>query len=116
MGNVGFRQFFKPVQPSVRLQKEVGYTEVLQETRLEPYIYCYWQLNSEVRSLAPFSYRVIPDGCVDIFFDVNDAQDSRIMGSAPHLRNLFLLILFITQEYDFYRAHFLSCLIWMRHR
>ena len=25
MGNVGFRQFFKPVQPSVRLQKEVGY-------------------------------------------------------------------------------------------
>ena len=80
MGNVGFRQFFKPVQPSVRLQKEVGYTEVLPETRLEPYIYCYWQLKSEVRLLAPFSYRVIPDGCVDIFFDVNDAQDCRIMG------------------------------------
>ena len=80
MGNVGFRQFFKPVQPSMRLQKEVGYEEVLPETRLGPYIYCYWQLKSQLRLLAPFSYRVIPDGCVDIFFNVNDAQDSRVMG------------------------------------
>ena len=80
MGNVGFRQFFKPIQPSVRLQKEIGYTEVLPEPRLVPYIYCYWQLKSEFRLIVPFSYRVIPDGCVDIFFDVNDAQDCRVMG------------------------------------
>jgi AraC-like DNA-binding protein len=80
MGLVGFRQFLKPVQPTVRLRQEVGYTEVVPDTRLEPFIYCYWQLKSEFRLLAPFFYRVIPDGCVDIFFDVNDARDCRIMG------------------------------------
>src|SRR5688500_9538305 len=80
MDNVGFRQFFKPVQPSVRLQNEVGYTEVMPETRLRPYIYCYWQLKSEFPLAVPFSYRVIPDGCIDIFFDVNDPEDCRIMG------------------------------------
>ena len=80
MGQIGFRQFLKPVQPTVRLQQEVGYTEVVPETRLEPFIYCYWQLKSEFRLPAPFFYRVIPDGCVDIFFNVNDAQDCRIMG------------------------------------
>ena len=25
MGNVGFRQFFKPIQPSASFQKEIGY-------------------------------------------------------------------------------------------
>ena len=80
MDNVGFRQFFKPVQLSVRLQNEVGYTEVMPETRLGPYIYCYWQLKPEFPLAVPFSYRVIPDGCIDIFFDVNDAEDCRIMG------------------------------------
>ena len=80
MGNVGFRQFFKPAQPSVRRQKEVKYSEVLPETQLLTYIYCYWQLRSEFPLAAPFSYRVIPDGCVDIFFDVKDPADCRIMG------------------------------------
>ena len=35
-------------------------------------------------------------------------KTAELWGSAPHLRNLCLLIHFITQEYDFYRAHFLS--------
>jgi len=80
MRNIGFRQFFKPAQPSVRRQKEVEYSEVLPETQLLTYIYCYWQLRSEFPLAAPFSYRVIPDGCVDIFFDINDPADCRIMG------------------------------------
>lgn len=80
MGDVGFRQFFKPVQPSVQLQNEIRYKELLPEPKLAPYIYCYWELKSEYKLLAPFSYRVIPDGCVDIFFDVNNSYDSRIMG------------------------------------
>ena len=86
MRNVGLREFFKPVQPSVRLHNEVGYVELPAEPRLAPYIYCYWELKSVYKLLSPFLYRVIPDGCVDIFFDVNNSRDTRVMGfSTTHI-------------------------------
>jgi hypothetical protein len=79
-GNVGFRQFFRPVQPSAAGLNEISYKEILPENRLAEYIYCYWELKSKYKLLTPFMYRVIPDGCIDIFFDLNDVSTSQIMG------------------------------------
>jgi AraC-like DNA-binding protein len=89
-GNVGFRHFFKPMQPHMHRQSEIRYEELLPEPRLADYIYCYWQLKSEYKLLSPFSYRVIPDGCMDIFFDVNNSSDARIMGFS-NIHTEFLL-------------------------
>ena len=38
---------------------------------LRPYIYCYWAMTSEADLEEPILHRVVPDGCVDIIFDLN---------------------------------------------
>lgn len=81
MDHLSFRQFFKPAQPSVKsAEGDIQYEEVVPEVMLENDIYCYWRLKSGNKLSSPFTYRVIPDGCVDIFFDMRNLQDSRIMG------------------------------------
>jgi len=76
-----FRQFFTPLQPTVKSDSgSVVYTELFPEFRLSKYIYCYWQLKSAYRLSTPFSYRVVPDACIDIFVDMNDTRESRVMG------------------------------------
>lgn len=80
MRDVRLIQYFKPVQPTLRLDDGVNYRESMPDARLAPYIYCYWQLKSEYKLNSLFSYRVIPDGCIDIFFDASTSGDMRVMG------------------------------------
>jgi len=60
-------------------EKEVTYTEFLPCKALRPFIYCYWELKSPPRN-TPFCYRVVADGCIDLFFDCNAPQISSLMG------------------------------------
>lgn len=81
MNDISFRQFFRPVQPSIKLKTgDVQYKESIPDPRLRNFIYCYWQLRSGDRLSSSLTYRVIPDGCIDIFFDMSNLDDSRIMG------------------------------------
>lgn len=81
MSDLSFRQLFKPIQPAVKSTNEqIRYTELLPAISLSNYIYCYWRLKSAYKLSTAFSYRVIPDGCIDIFFNMDDPQDSRVMG------------------------------------
>lgn len=81
MRELDFSNVFNPVQPAVTpVSKEAIYSEARPEPRLSRYIYCYWQLKSTEKLSAPFFYRVIPDGCIDIFFNMNCTQEARIMG------------------------------------
>lgn len=75
------RQHFKPVQPTVKnTGGRVAYTELLPDTGLAAYIYCYWQLNTREPLREPFYYRVVADGCIDIFFDTRNPADNFVMG------------------------------------
>ena len=47
---------------------------------LQPYISCYWIMTSEIELEEPILHRVIPDGCVDIIFDLNE-RSYREVGS-----------------------------------
>ncbi len=38
---------------------------------LRAYISCYWTMTSAIELEEPISHRVIPDGCVDIIFDLH---------------------------------------------
>jgi AraC-like DNA-binding protein len=75
------RHFFTPIQPAVKSSTDgIAYLELSPDLRLSNYIYCYWQLNTKYKLANSFSYRVIPDSCIDIFFDKNNVAESRVMG------------------------------------
>ncbi|MET3879944.1 AraC family transcriptional regulator [Chitinophaga sp. OAE865] len=75
------RTSYAPVQPfAAQPEETVVYREFLPDLRLQEYIYCYWQLNTTCALTAPFHYRVVADGCMDIFFELHDPRQSFIMG------------------------------------
>jgi AraC-like DNA-binding protein len=75
------RQLYKPVQPTVRQSaNHVNYVEFLPDTKLQNFIYCYWQLNTTQALTEAFTYRVVADGCIDIFFELNRPEENFVMG------------------------------------
>lgn len=73
------RQLFRPVQPAID-QEQVSYQEQPPSLLLSKYIYCYWQLSSCGPLATPFIYRVVADGCIDLFFNTDTPEDFYIMG------------------------------------
>jgi AraC-like DNA-binding protein len=75
------RQLYKPIQPTVKQSADnVTYSEFLPDLRLQDIIYCYWQLKTSKLLSEPFIYRVVADGCIDIFFEINNPKDNFVMG------------------------------------
>jgi AraC-like DNA-binding protein len=75
------RLLYNPVQPTVKQSAEhVTYQELLPDPRLQSYIYCYWQLRTSQPLNEPFYYRVVADGCMDIFFELNHPKENFVMG------------------------------------
>lgn len=75
------RQLYKPVQPTVRQSaKHVRYIEFLPDSQLQQFIYCYWQLKTTQKLTEQFNYRVVADGCIDIFFEPENPGENYVMG------------------------------------
>jgi Helix-turn-helix domain len=75
------RLLYKPVQPAVKQTAgNVTYSEFLPDTRLQDFIFCYWQLKTNRILSEQFKYRVVADGCIDIFVELSNPQDSYVMG------------------------------------
>lgn len=75
------RNLYLPVQPTVRQSADhVQYQEFLPHQQLQPFIYCYWQLKTTQTLQEAFQYRVVADGCIDIFFELNDPANNFVMG------------------------------------
>jgi AraC-like DNA-binding protein len=75
------RQLYIPVQPTVKESADnVTYCEFLPHDKLQNFIYCYWQLRTNQTLTAPFNYRVVADGCIDIFFELNNPKENFVMG------------------------------------
>jgi AraC-like DNA-binding protein len=75
------RQLYKPIQPTVKQSADnVTYSEFLPDARIQDIIYCYWQLKTSTPLSEPFIYRVVADGCIDIFFELNNPKDNFVMG------------------------------------
>lgn len=70
-----------PVQPGVQESDDrITYTEFLPDFRLKSFIHCYWQLKTTRQLSDHFNYRVVCDGCMDIFFDIHHPEESYVMG------------------------------------
>jgi AraC-like DNA-binding protein len=79
LGNI--RRLYTPIQPTVsQLANDVSYTEFAADIRLQDYIYCYWELKTTRQLSEPFTYRVVADGCIDIFFELNNPESNFVMG------------------------------------
>lgn len=75
------RALYMPIQPTVRQTADkVRYQELLPDEHLQPYIYCYWELKTTAPLQEQFQYRVVADGCIDIFFELGNPADAYIMG------------------------------------
>ncbi|WP_018755021.1 helix-turn-helix domain-containing protein [Paenibacillus terrigena] len=53
---------------------QLNYSEMLPSDALKPYVACYWRLTSQSRLEEVILHRVIPDGCVDILFDLTSGE------------------------------------------
>lgn len=75
------RQLYTPIQPTVKQSVEnVIYCEFLPDLKLQPFIYCYWELKTTMTLNDQFNYRVVADGCIDIFFELSNPQNNFVMG------------------------------------
>ncbi|MCE6991307.1 helix-turn-helix domain-containing protein [Dyadobacter sp. CY323] len=88
-GNI--RQLYNPIQPTVKESAEhVTYQEFLPDPALQNYIYCYWKLQTLQSLHEPFYYRVVADGCIDIFFELNNPEESYVMGFCKNYTEFLL--------------------------
>lgn len=75
------KDYYRPIQPTVdSLDANVIYTEVAPKKPLQDFMYCFWQLKTKQPLDVPFIYRVVSDGCIDIFFNHNNLEESFVMG------------------------------------
>lgn len=79
------RQLYAPVQPTVkRSADDVMYTELLPDLHLQDFIYCYWELKTTQALSEEFNYRVVADGCMDVFFEMHQTSENFVMGFSKH--------------------------------
>jgi AraC-like DNA-binding protein len=75
------KERFMPSQPAVKAGMEgVRYYELMPDVRLTHYVFCYWQLTTAAPLQEAFFYRVVADGCMDIFFEADAPYDNYVMG------------------------------------
>ena len=82
MKEIGFiKDFYRPIQPAIPIgSKEIVYQEVRPAKAIEHFVYCFWQLKTAETLKEPFVYRVVSDGCIDIFFDHIHPTENFVMG------------------------------------
>ena len=79
--NSTLRNLYTPIQPTVRQSgRAVEYREFLPQENLQSLIYCYWELKTTLELEEEFHYRVVADGCIDIFFALDKPSDNFVMG------------------------------------
>ncbi|GIM55543.1 transcriptional regulator [Capnocytophaga cynodegmi] len=79
--SLNIRNYYKPIQPTIIQSAEnVFYTEIFPDEKLLPFIYCYWQLKTKTQLTENYVYRVISDGCIDVFFELENPYESYLMG------------------------------------
>lgn len=80
-GFESIKKDYKPLQPTVKADdKGIVYQEVRSSDKIENFVYCFWQLITLKPLKAAFVYRVVSDGCIDIFFDHKKPTENFIMG------------------------------------
>lgn len=75
------KEHYKPIQPAVSINDDqLSYQEIKPNKGIEDFVYCFWQLKTKKKLHQDYQYRVVSDGCIDIFFDHEDPTENFVMG------------------------------------
>ena len=75
------REYYKPIQPTVSANNDdISYKESKPNKEIENFIYCFWQLKTQKPLKSDYNYRVVSDGCIDIFFNHKKPTENYVMG------------------------------------
>ncbi len=79
------RSLYSPIQPKVTSTTiNPTYQEWLPTLALQSMIYCYWQLQTTQPLQESYTYSVVADGCIDIIIDLDNPEESFVMGFCKH--------------------------------
>lgn len=85
------KSYYKPIQPTVKAENgKVVYREISPEIEIENFVYCFWQLRTKTTLDQNFIYRVVSDGCIDIFFDHTQTSENFVMGFCRKYTEFYL--------------------------
>src|SRR5882757_7962140 len=59
---------------TIECMAALSYREYPPPADLARWIACFWQIDGAVEESSGFSHRVLPDGCADLLFDLQDAR------------------------------------------
>lgn len=79
---MNLRRYYQPLQPVFEADCPVSYKEFIPSEALQPLVHCFWTLKSESASNAITHYRIVSDGCIDLFIDCSEFQPILIAGTA----------------------------------
>lgn len=97
------REYYKPIQPAVSANgSEIDYKESKPSKEIEDFIYCYWQLKTQIPLKSDYNYKVVSDGCIDIYFDLKNPADNFVMGFCRKFVQFP-----IGKEFDYFGIRFL---------
>jgi len=97
------RDYYKPIQPTVsKTNSEISYQEISPSVAIENYVYCFWQLKTKKKLSENYKYRVVSDGCIDIFFNHQKPIENFIMGFCKKYTHFE-----IGKEFDYIGIRFL---------
>lgn len=63
---------FQSMSETVRKCSGIRCKQYFPSKYLQPYISCYWTMASTIELEKPILHRVIPDGCIDVIFDLSE--------------------------------------------
>jgi AraC-like DNA-binding protein len=101
------RKYFKPIQPAVGPgEQDVLYLEKEPAPPLQNYIHCYWLLKTHRTLHQPFEYRVVSDGCIDIYFNMLKTDECFVMGFSRRFTQFSIGLEFCYAGIRFYPSIF----------
>ena len=74
------KKLYQPIQPTIKTGEGISYTEIKPNVDIANFIYCYWQLKTNEPLTENFVYKVVTDGCIDIFWEADKTSQNFITG------------------------------------
>lgn len=85
------RKIYHPFYPVGKMKPgTVSFTEFKPHISLYPYIFHYWELKTLQRLETCLSHKVVPNGCLDIYFEISSPNKSYITGLSNSASSVML--------------------------
>lgn len=68
---------FQSMSEAVRKRGGIRCEQYSPSEQLQPYISCYWTMASTIELEKPILHRIIPDGCIDVIFDLSERSRAK---------------------------------------